>query len=301
MTEPTIRIDADELEQDSDVMDAPPRTVVVGSDTGHGPERVEAAFARARAEDRAALVIYLPAGYPDMETSQACLEAAAEAGADVLEVGFPFSDPMMDGPLIQAASQHALEAGYTVADDLAMCTRLSANVDVPALVMTYVTIADSRGWQLFAEACVAAGLAGAILPDLPAHEAGPWIRSAAPAGLATVFLASSVSSDDRLDVIAERSTGFVYAAGLLGVTGVKAVVQDETERLVARVRQRTKAPVAVGIGVRTAEDAAAVAKYADGVIVGSEAVRRVGEGDPDSAPDRVANLVRELREGCAAR
>lgn len=262
-----------------------------------GPDRIASAFRQARDEERAALVIYLPAGYPDMETSQACLRAAAEAGADVLEVGFPFSDPMMDGPIIQAASQQALDHGYTVADDLALCTRLTAEVDIPALVMTYVTIADTRGWEPFAESCVAAGLAGAILPDLPAAEAAPWVRACRPRGLASVFLASSVSSEARLDGIAEASTGFVYATGLLGVTGVKDVAQDDAKVLVERLRARTDTPIAVGIGVKTGEDAAAVAAYADGVIVGSSVVKAAGDGDPSGAPDRVASLVRELRRG----
>lgn len=262
-----------------------------------GRDRVAAAFARARAEDRAALVIYLPAGFPDLDTSEACLLAAAEAGADVLEVGFPFSDPMMDGPTIQAASQQALDQGITVADELAMCARLTAATEVPALVMTYVTIPDTRGLDRFAEEVHAAGLAGAILPDLPASEAQPWIDEAEPRGLATVFLASSVSTDARLEGIADRSTGFVYAAGLLGVTGVKTVSQDDTETLVGRIREHTETPVAVGIGIRTADDAARVASYADGAIVGSAVVAAAADGEASSAPDRVARLVTELREG----
>lgn len=264
-----------------------------------GHARIADAFARARDEDRAALVIYLPAGFPDLATSEACLLAAAEAGADVLEVGFPFSDPMMDGPTIQAASQQALDQGITVADELAMCARLTAATDVPTLVMTYVTIPDARGFNIFSEAALAAGLAGVILPDLPADEAGPWLAEATPRGLGTVFLASSVSADERLDEIATRSTGFIYAAGLLGVTGVKSVSQDETEQLVARLKQRTDTPVAVGIGVKTAKDAARIAAYADGVIVGSAVVEVAADGDPSGAPDRVASLVRELRAGTA--
>jgi tryptophan synthase alpha chain len=298
MTEP-VRITA--ADDDLDVPIPPEREGDMADVTvqvGDGPERIRAAFDRARDEARAALVIYLPAGFPDMETSQACLRAAADAGADLLEVGFPFSDPMMDGPIIQAASQQALDHGYTVGDDLAMCTRLTSEVDVPALVMTYVTIADSRGWDAFAEACVAAGLAGAILPDLPAAEAAPWIEQTRPRGLATVFLASSVSADARLDGIADSSDGFVYATGLLGVTGVKDVAQDDARTLVERLRERTDTPIAVGIGVKTREDAAAVAAYADGVIVGSAVVKAAAEGDPATAPARVAALVAELRAGC---
>lgn len=259
------------------------------------------AFTRARDEGRAALVIYLPAGFPDMETSRACLEAAADSGADVLEVGFPFSDPMMDGPIIQAASQQALDHGYGVADDLDMCRSLTGEVDVPALVMTYVTIPDTRGFARFADEAAGAGLAGAILPDLPAGESDPWVREARRTGLDTVFLASSVSTDDRIDRIAEVSTGFVYAVGLMGVTGVKDVASDDSRTLVERIRSRTSTPVAVGLGVKTRQQAAEVARFADGVIVGSAVVQAAGDGDPAGAAHRVADLVRELRAGVGSR
>lgn len=295
-----IRIVADERPKD-DLAEHETSIDVVQHASADGPARVAAAFARAAAEDRAALVIYLPAGFPDESTSEACLRAAVEAGADVLEVGFPFSDPMMDGPVIQAANQHVLDAGLGVSDHLLMCASLTADLDVPALVMTYVTIADTRGFERFAEECTAAGLAGVILPDLPAHEGDPWRAAAAAHDLATVFLASSVSSGPRLDAIAEAASGWVYAAGLLGVTGVKDVAQDDTEALVARIRERTDLPVAVGIGVKTREDAARVATYADGVIVGSAVVQAVMAGDPEHAPDRVRELVADLRAGCLRR
>lgn len=262
-----------------------------------GARRIGDTIRAANDEGRAALIVYLPAGYPDMATSQACLEAAVEAGADVLEVGFPFSDPIMDGPTIQAAAQHALDAGYGVDDDLAMCAALTSSVDAPCLTMTYFTIPDRRGLPAFAAQCRAAGLTGAILPDLPADEAGPWRTAAADAGLGTVFLAASVSTDERLAAIGEASTGFVYATGLLGVTGVKDVAV-ETEALVARCREHADVPVCVGVGVKTPEHAAAVSRYADGVIVGSRVVHAVGKGDAAGAPGRVAELVTALRRGC---
>lgn len=296
MPEP-IRIEATDAPKDDVIQREATMAEIRRAPVG-GPDRIADAFARAREENRAALVIYLSAGYPDPDTSLACFHAAAEAGADLLEVGIPFSDPMMDGPVIQQANQHVLDSGQGVTDHLALCTLLTAEVDVPALAMTYVTIADARGYDVFAEACAAAGLAGVILPDLPAREGDDWRVAAARHDLATVFLASSVSTDERLDAIADVSTGFVYAAGLLGVTGVKQVAQDDTRVLVERIRARTDTPIAVGIGVRTADDARAVAAYADGVIVGSAVVRAIGDGDPDGAPDRVAALVRELRQGC---
>ena len=265
-----------------------------------GPDRIAAAFARAAAEDRAALVIYLTAGYPDVATSRACYEAAVEAGADVLEIGLPFSDPMMDGPIIQAANQQVLDAGITVADQLALVADLG-HLEVPKLAMTYVTIADTRGYASFAAELARAGASGVILPDLPVAEAGTWLEAAEEHGLATVFLASSVSTEERLEAIGGSSSGWVYAAGLLGVTGVNAVAGDVTRDLVARVRRHTDLPVAVGIGVKDRNSAAEVARYADGVIVGSAVVHVVGDGDPAGAPDRVAALVRQLRSGVAER
>ncbi|MGH3443005.1 MAG: tryptophan synthase subunit alpha [Nitriliruptorales bacterium] len=258
--------------------------------------RIREAIGAANSEGRAALLIYLPVGYPDLATSEECLVAAAEAGADVLEVGFPFSDPIMDGPTIQAATQAALDQGVRVADDLALSERVTKRVDVPALVMTYYTIPDVRGITTFAAEAVGAGLSGAILPDLPADEADPWLGAAAEAGLETVFLAAATSDDARLDAIARASTGFVYATGLLGVTGVKDV-DAGTAALVERIRRHTDGPVCVGVGVKTPDHARDVAAYADGVIVGSAVVKVVGEGDAAGAPERVAELVSSLRRG----
>lgn len=263
-----------------------------------GPQRIAAAFERARDEGRAALIVYLTACYPDPETSRKCFEAAVEAGADILEVGLPFSDPMMDGPVIQAANQHVLDAGYKVREQLEVVASLD-HLDVPKLAMTYVTIADARGYARFADECADAGLSGVILPDLPVVEAGAWLEQAERRGLATVFLASSVSTDERLDAIGRASSGWVYATGLLGVTGVKTVAGEVTRGLVERIRPRTDLPVAVGVGVKDRSSAAEVAEYADGVIVGSSVVRAAGEGDASEAPGRIGALVRELRAGVA--
>jgi tryptophan synthase alpha chain len=260
--------------------------------------RVSAAIRTANAEGRAALVVYLPAGFPDMATSQACLEAAADSGADLLEIGFPYSDPLMDGPVIQRANQIALDAGYTPQDDFAMCRKLNDRVDVPTLVMTYYNIlwhyqgADRlRG---FAADAVDAGLAGAIVPDLPVEEGGDWLAAAADAGLATVFLVASTSSDDNLAAAARASDGFIYATSTLGVTGTRESLSERAGPLVARLRRHTSQPVCVGIGVSTAEHAAAVAGFADGVIVGSAAVRAAADGGPAA----VAALVSDLAAGC---
>lgn len=260
--------------------------------------RVSDAIRKANADGRAALIVYLPAGFPDMATSLASLEAAAAAGADLLEVGFPYSDPLMDGPTIQQANQVAMEAGYTPADDLAMCGRLTATVDAPALVMTYYNICwhygAPDGLASFARTAADAGLAGAIIPDLPVAESGEWLRVAAGVDLASVFLVASTSDDDHLAAAARVSTGFVYATSTLGVTGARATLSQRAQPLVERLRAVTDRPVCVGIGVSTAEHAAAVAGFADGVIVGSAAVRAVADGGPTA----VGRLVGELAGGC---
>jgi tryptophan synthase alpha chain len=260
--------------------------------------RVASAVHGARDAGRAALVVYLPAGYPDMATSRACLEAAVEGGADLLEVGFPYSDPLMDGPTIQQANQVALGQGYTPADDIAMCSELTTAVDVPVLVMTYYNLAWHYGGvdrlDGFAADAAAAGLAGAILPDLPVAEGGDWRAAAVRRGLDTVFLVASTSTDASLAGAAEASTGFVYATSTLGVTGERTSLSVGAGPLVARLRAVGADPICVGIGVSTRAQAAEVAGFADGVIVGSAVVRAAGEGGPRA----VRALVEELAAGC---
>lgn len=279
--------------------------------------RVAAAIRAANAAGRAALLIYLPAGYPDMDTSQRCLAAAAEAGADLLEVGFPYSDPLMDGPVIQAACHTALERGYTPADDFAMCRELTRSISTPALVMTYYNLVwhypgagdtdgaggergdsahqrDEGGVDAFARSAAEAGLAGAILPDLPAAEAGPWRAAAGEHGLATVLLAAPSSNEATLAAVADASTGFVYATSVMGVTGSRTTLGDAAAPLVRRLRPRSgDTPVCVGLGVSTRAQAADVAGFADGVIVGSAAVRAAADG-----PSAVAEVVADLAAGC---
>lgn len=268
------------------------------SRVGGAPATITSAIRAANEDGRAALVVYLPAGYPDLDTSLACMEAAVEAGADLLEVGFPYSDPLMDGPTIQAANQVALDQGLTPSDDFDLCARLTAAVDVPVAVMTYYNLAwHYRGVDTledFAAAAVGAGLSGAILPDLPAAAGGPWVDVAGRHGLATIFLAAPTSTDERIAAVAAATSGFVYATSTLGVTGERQSLSDMAAPLVARVRALTDKPVCVGIGVTTREHAAEVAGFADGVIVGSAVVRAAGDGGPEA----VRALVTALAAGC---
>jgi tryptophan synthase alpha chain len=254
-------------------------------------------FEKARADGRGVLVGYLPAGFPSRPGAIAALTAMVRAGVDMVEVGLPYSDPLMDGPTIQVAVDRALAAGTTTADVLRTVEAVAA-AGAPALVMTYWNPVEQYGVDAFAADLAAAGGAGAITPDLTPEEAGPWLDAAAATGLAPVFLVAPSSTDARLARIAGVSRGFVYAASTMGVTGARDRVSDRAPRLVARVRAVTATPVAIGLGVSSGDQAAEVAGYADGVIVGSAFVRRLLDAPNEAAGvDAVATLAAELADG----
>ncbi len=254
-------------------------------------------FEKARADGRGVLVGYLPAGFPSRTGAIAALTAMVRAGVDMVEVGLPYSDPLMDGPTIQVAVDRALAAGTTTADVLRTVEAVAA-AGAPALVMTYWNPVEQYGVDAFAADLAAAGGAGAITPDLTPEEAGPWLDAAAATGLAPVFLVAPSSTDARLARIAGVSRGFVYAASTMGVTGARDRVSDRAPRLVARVRAVTATPVAIGLGVSSGDQAAEVAGYADGVIVGSAFVRRLLDAPNEAAGvDAVATLAAELADG----
>lgn len=255
--------------------------------------QLDAAFARGRAEGRALLMPFLVCAYPDPDAFVRMAVAAAEAGADVLEIGIPFSDPIMDGPVIQSATTAVLERGLPMAKALDLIGRASAEAGIPVVAMTYYNLIFHQGLQQAADAFAAAGAAGAIIPDLSVEDSGAWRAACETAGISPVFLAAQTSPPDRLRAIGAASRGFVYAASVLGVTGVRESLSDSARALVESIRAETDLPVAVGIGVSTPEHARAVASYADGVIVGSAIVARAaGASDPAAA---VGELVRELR------
>jgi tryptophan synthase alpha chain len=258
--------------------------------------KLHEAFAAAKAEGRAALVGYLPAGFPTVDGAVDAIRVMVENGVDVVEIGLPYSDPLMDGPTIQAAAERSLAQGTTTKDVLATAEAV-ARTGAPTLVMTYWNPIERYGVERFARDLASAGGAGVITPDLTPEEAGPWIAATDDAGLDRVFLVAPSSSDERIDVVCGITTGFVYAASLMGVTGVKSVSVAAPE-LVARTRPRTSLPVAVGLGVSTPAQAAEVAAYADGVIVGSAFVRLLLDAEsPAAGIAAVGRLAAELAAG----
>jgi len=254
-------------------------------------ERLEGRLRRMRSQGRAALVAYGVAGYPDLAGSLDAFRAMADAGADVLEVGPPFSDPLIDGPVIQRAVTAALDAGTRLDDVLGLVADLTAGVEVPVVLLVYYNLVAHRGPERFAAELAAAGACGAIVPDLPPEEAGEWLAAAGEHGVAPVFLAAPTSTERRLQAVGEATRGFVYAQASLGVTGLRAALAAGIEGLVARVRAHTDLPVCAGIGVSNAEQAAAVARFADGAIVGTALVRRLGEGGLDGLRDLTTELA----------
>jgi tryptophan synthase alpha chain len=242
-------------------------------------DQLETAF---RDAGRPLLVGYLPAGFPTYDECVAALTAMVAAGVDVVEVGLPYSDPLLDGPVIQEAVDAALRGGTTPKDVLRTVEAVAAT-GAPTLVMTYWNPVERYGVEAFARDLVAAGGVGVITPDLTPEEAGPWLAAVSGAALDPVFLVAPSSADERIGRVAEVTKGFVYAASTMGVTGARVAVDAAARKLVARVRARTDLPVAVGLGVSTGAQAEEVATYADGVIVGSAFVRCLQAGDDPAA------------------
>jgi len=262
---------------------------------------VTTAFGKAAAEGRAALVGYLPAGFPDKETAIKAALAMAAAGADVIEVGLPYSDPLMDGPVIADAVYRALKNGIKVRDVLDTVKAI-ADHGTAVLVMTYWNPVDRYGVDAFARDLAAAGGAGLITPDLTPEEAGPWLEASDKHHLDRVFLVAPSSTTQRIAEIASVCRGFVYAASLMGITGARDAVSSGAGALVSRVREHTGLPVAVGLGVSNRDQAAQVAGFADGVIVGSAFVRRLTDApDPAAAIAAVRTLTADLAAGVSRR
>jgi tryptophan synthase alpha chain len=258
-----------------------------------GVDRIAAAFASHG--KRAALMPYLMGGYPDLDTSLDAGLAAADAGADLFELGIPFSDPLADGPVIHAAGTEALARGATPHGVLRVCERLAERA--PVVLMVYVNVVMTAGAEAFALRAAAAGASGLIVPDLPHDEAGE-VRAACDAeGLALVPLVAPTTTPERVAEIGADARGFVYTVSLTGTTGERRELPPALTETVARVRGATALPVAVGFGISTPEHARAVAQLADGVVVGSRLVRAAGEGGAEAVGDAVGELAEALRSG----
>jgi tryptophan synthase alpha chain len=258
-------------------------------------------LAAAKAEGRAALVGYLPAGYPSVQGAIDAMVAMVRGGVDVVEVGLPYSDPLMDGPTIQRAVEVALEQ-HTTTDDVLTTVRGVAATGAPTLVMSYWNPIERYGARRFAEGLAAAGGAGTITPDLTPDEASTepsdWLGATDDTGLDRVFLVAPSSTDERIRWTAEHCRGFVYAASTMGVTGARTSVGEAAGTLVARVRAQTSVPVCVGLGVSNGDQAAEVASFADGVIVGSAFVRALLDaGSTADGVTAVEKLAAELADG----
>ncbi|MEU5188762.1 tryptophan synthase subunit alpha [Streptomyces klenkii] len=265
-------------------------------------ELLGSVLAAAKAENRAALVGYLPAGFPTVDDGVRAITAMLDGGCDVVEVGLPHSDPVLDGPVIQTADDIALRGGIKIADVLRTVKEAHEITGAPVLCMTYWNPVDAYGPERFAADLAAAGGAGCILPDLPVEESEAWRKAAEQHGLATVFVVAPSSRDERLAKITAAGSGFVYAASLMGVTGTRESVGNEAQDLVRRTRAVTSLPVCVGLGVSNAVQAAEVAAFADGVIVGSAFVKRLLDApDLETGLAAVRALAGELAEGVRKR
>ncbi|GJM45294.1 MAG: tryptophan synthase alpha chain [Gemmatimonadota bacterium] len=251
-------------------------------------------FDKTRAEGRAALVPFLVAGDPDLDSTVEYAAALVEGGADVLELGVPFSDPLADGPVIQRATERALAEGVTTTDVLACAARIRDRTGVPIVIMSYLNPLLTYGWERFVTDATAAGVVGAILTDVPPEEAAPFLPAAAVGGLGTVFLVAPTSGEARILEAARVTTGFLYCVSRLGVTGARQDLSDAFRPVLEAVRRVSDIPIGVGFGISTPDHARRAAELADGVIIGSRLVAAL-----EAAPDR-ATAVTTLRDQARA-
>jgi tryptophan synthase alpha chain len=254
-------------------------------------------FNQVRSENRAALIAYIPAGFPSQTGCAKVIKAFVEAGVDAIEIGFPYSDPVMDGPTIQAAAVTALENGTGAAEVMA-ALKVATEAGVAAVVMTYWNPIERFGVTEFAQAIADNGGSGVITPDLTIEESASWLAATNNHAINPIYVVAPSTSDNRLPKVTAACGGFVYAASLMGVTGTRNSVSNGAADLVARIRKTTNLPVAVGLGVSTREQAKSVAKYADGVIVGSAFIKELQDAPSEEAGlAAVTELAKELAKG----
>ena len=253
--------------------------------------RVEAAIRAAHDKGRGAFIGYLPVGYPDLDTSIQAALTLARNGVDIIELGPPYSDPVMDGAVIQEATQHALANGFRMRDLFTAVKAITDQTDVPVVVMTYWNPVMQYGVDRYADDLLAAGGAGLITPDITPESAGEWIEASTRTGLDRIFLAAPTSSDERLDLVISSSTGFVYTVSTMGITGERAALDLAARTLVERMRARGDVRACVGIGISNAEQVAGVVEYADGAIVGTALVKALRDGGLDALAETTRTLA----------
>jgi len=253
--------------------------------------RVADTIAQRNREAGGALIGYLPAGFPDLETSIEAAVALAENGVDVIELGLPYSDPVMDGTVIQAATQQALAGGFRLRDGFTAVREITKRADIPVLVMTYWNPVLQYGVDRFADDLAAAGGAGLITPDLIPDEGADWLAASDRAGLDRVFLAAPTSTDERLRRTVEASRGFVYAVSTMGITGARSDVDAAARTLIGRLREAGATSACVGVGISTGAQVREVLEYADGAIVGSALVKALADGGVEAVVRTAAELA----------
>ena len=273
-------------------------SVVVDDPDSSVTSRIGTTFAALKAEDRQALIPFITAGDPDHHTTVPLMHALVEAGANILELGVPFSDPMADGPVIQRASERALAKGVSLRDVLAMVAEFRrTNTTTPVVLMGYLNPIAHMGEAQFIAAAAAAGVDGVLTVDYPPEEAGAFSDALNVVGIDPVFLISPTTPDARIATIAKQASGFVYYVSLKGVTGAGHIDLTEVATRVEIIRQRCGVPVGVGFGIRDAQTAGAIAGFADAVVVGSRIVQEIESSDPSVVVDKVRTLVAGLRAG----
>jgi tryptophan synthase alpha chain len=259
--------------------------------------QLDSVMAKVRAENRAALIAYIPAGFPSQAGCAKAIQALADAGVDAIEIGFPYSDPVMDGPVIQEAADISLKAGTNAADVFA-ALKVASSTGVAAVVMTYWNPIEKYGVEKFAQAIADNGGSGVITPDLTIEESDGWLAATAKAEINPIYVVAPSTKDPRLAEVTSKTGGFVYAASLMGVTGTRNSVSTGAADLVARVRTVTDLPISVGLGVSTREQAKSLAAYADGVIVGSAFIKLLLEAkSEEEGLDAISHLASELALG----
>jgi tryptophan synthase alpha chain len=270
----------------------------IGKTSPESSSRIGGTFARLRADRRAGLIAYITAGDPSPEHTPGLVAALERGGADVIELGVPFSDPIADGPVIQRASERALHAGMTLRGVLELAARIRERSQIPIILFTYLNPVVRYGFEKLARDAAARGIDGCLLTDLSVEEADQYVGPLRAQGLDTIFLAAPTSTERRLRLVAEYSSGFIYLVSRTGVTGEQTSVSDAVAPLIEKMRGVTSLPLAVGFGISTADQAAQVGRLADGVVVGSAFVRAVEQNaNSPRLEASVESLARELRSG----